>query len=281
MAIDNGFEWNILKDSETGPGWRYVDQLEDRLKSIKRMFVYVAAQELLTNLKDKIPKTAEYRDLRDSLVLSEIPGGDEPSFSVHASLKSRKVKKVDQQKTVLYVRVKRGLLNPAPERIKFLEDNGPWTTDTIPFWPSKKWAVVVQRLVSKREADHIARMQRSQSGKISALMQKLSIKKLQKDKAATASQRLRMNKAVPDTSFVAIQLEYGGEGHRPIPAWRVGVGDVMRSGIKTAPRKYRELKKALSDPDSTQWKRWPKVKDKVKVGVARGFTPFMKKLGFI
>lgn len=274
-----GFEWDALPDSETAGGWKFfTDDLDKRMQAVKKMMVYIAAQELLTHLKDKIPDTDEYDDLRDSLTLSEIPG-KEPGYSVHASMKHRKVRKVDQARTVLYVRAKRGLLNPTPERIKFLEDYGPWTTDTIPFWPSKKLAVVVQRQVTKREADQIAKMQDKQKSKTAMEMQRLGVK--EQKKGGLASQRSRRNKAVPDTSFAALQLEYGGPGHRPVPAWRVGVGEVMRTGIKAAPRKYKELKQTFTDPYSNKWKRWPKVKDKVKVREARGFAPFMKKLGFL
>lgn len=275
-----GFEWDAREDSETAAGWKFfTDGLDKRISAIKRMMVYVSAQELLTHLKDKIPKSDEYAELRDSLTLSEIPG-KEPGFSVHASMKSRKVGKVDQSRTVLYVRAKRGMLNPAPEQIQFLEDFGPWTTDTIPFWPTKKWAVIVQRVVSKREVDQIVKMQEKQRARTAQEMQRLGVKK-DPGKGGLASQRSRRNKAVPDTSFAAIQLEYGGPGHRPVPAWRVGVGDVMRTGIKAAPRKYRQLKTAFDDPYSNQWKRWPKVKDKVKVGAAKNFVPFMKKIGIL
>jgi len=188
------------------------------------------------------------------------------------------VRKIDEARTVLYVRAKRGLLNPAPEKIKFLEDYGPWTTDSIPFWPSKKQAVVVQRKVTRREADHIAHLQKQKAPQTRAMMQKLGLDKLSK---TLASQKSKRNKVVPDTSFAAINLEFGSDGQRPVPAWRVGVGDLMRSGIKTAPRRYRQLKASLSNPDNGAWKRWPNVKDKVKVSAARGYVPFMKKLGFV
>lgn len=274
------FEWEILRDSATAPGWHFVDTLEKRFERIKRMLVYIAAQELLTNVRHKIPKTDEYKEIQKTLSISEVTATREPTFSIHSSVKSHKVRKIDQERTVLYVRAKRGTLNPASAGVKFLEDNGPWTTDTIPYWPSKKQAVVIQRVVSKSEAAKISQMQQRNKSKTDTALQKIGMQ-ISRHKDDLASKKMRRGSVVSDASFMMLRLEFGAPGTKPNPVWRVGISDLQKTGIKSAPKRYKELQRAFANPFSTEWKRWPRVESKIKAKDIRAFVPFMKRLGVV
>jgi hypothetical protein len=256
-----------------------VGELGKRLASMRRMVVYVAAKDLLDGLVSMIPKEEQYAPIRDNLKISEIALGKKgAAFAVHANIRAKKVRKIDTAKTVIYVRAKKQLSRPDDD-IKLLEDMGPWTPDTIPFWPGKKRAIVIQRQVSKREADKVAKLQEKQKQKVRAELDRLGHRSIDKRKQKLGKPR-RSGKAIPDIAMTAVTLEFGGAGQRAVPAWRTTLSDIMSSGIKTAPRRFRELADAISNPDSKEWRTWPRISAKIKAGKANEFVGFQKRLGY-
>jgi hypothetical protein len=272
---------DITQTNKDRNNWRMVtEELEDRFKAMHRMVSYAAAKEAFDQVLAGIPSGAAYKDLRKALKISEIGGmkkGSQGGFSVHAPVKGRRVKKLDIGKTLVFVTAKKRLVRPDPA-IKLLEDTSPWTADTIPFWPNKKEAVVVQRKTSKKEVDQVAKSKKNELAGIRAQLREMG-RKIKKKKVGDPGHPGRKGKAIPDVGMQALELEFGGQGKRAKPVWRKAIRALRGSAMKRMPFKHKVIMEAATKPNSKRWKRWPAKMDKVGAGEARKYSGFQKRLG--
>jgi hypothetical protein len=273
---------DIYQTPRTRNNWRLATkELDKRAGSLYRMVSYAAAKSLYDSVLASLPGGSDYADLRNGLKVEEVEAGKKgksAAFAVHVSPRAKRVRKVDLGKTVIYVRVVRKNDTSARD-IQILEDNGPWTPDTIPFWPKKSQALVIQRKVSKREADQISEMKKPGLDKVIRQLNEVGrkVKKPQFGKAGTVG---RKGKAVPDVSLLAQSLEFGQQGRRGKPVWRRALADLRSSGIKRLPDRFKEIDNALHDPNSRRWKSWPPKGRTIPSSRARSFVPFQKRLGY-
>lgn len=271
---------DIKKTPKTINNWRLVEEeLEDRGASMHRIVSYLAAKEFYDLLMSKIPGGSRYRDLRQSLRISEVSAGkkgESAAYSVHVPVKSRRARKMDVAKTVIYVRAKKRLNRPDPA-VMLLEDKGPWTADTIPFWPSKREASVIQRKVTKKEADKVAKMQEPNINKIRAELLDLG-KRVKKKKPGKPGHVGRKGKAVVDVAMQALDLEFGAEGGPSNPVFRKSIRAVQK-GMRRLPDKHRAIKQAMADPNSKKYKGYPPRVPKISSSEAMKFVGFQKRLG--
>ena len=148
-------------DHEGKSTFKFVKELDKRADAIKRMFVWAMANDLYELVTEKIPKGKRYDKLIKSLKVGE---GDKGVFAVYIDNKAKGIKKIDAQKTLIYIRP-RHIQDKPKKEIQILADYGPWTIDTLPFWPSRKDAVIVQRKVDQRTVSKIADKQDKQKDK--------------------------------------------------------------------------------------------------------------------
>jgi hypothetical protein len=264
-----GSFFSISWDHNTDRTLRFNEDLDSRAFAATRMMMYAATKELLIGIKSMIPRKDEYKELLDSLKIVEIPGSKKKSaFAVTIDSKARKIKKIDIQRTVLYVRGKKKMDRKSPA-ITALEDMGPWTPDTIPFWPNKREAVVIQRKVTKREADKISKMQldTKQKEKVASAFANLPGKKPGKGNKDKVS---RNGKAIPDLNMLAHTLEFGGPGQKAVPAWRTTIHNIITMGLSKISKKYKQIDAAFTDPNSREWKKWPRNIEKASLASLGG-----------
>lgn len=260
----------------------YVAQMQDRKKAILRAVPYIVAKETLKGLMLRIPSKDEYRAYRESLKLCEVKGlkaSKEAAYVIRADIKARRVGKLERDKVVLYVRAKTARPARTPKAIQILIDMGPWTIDTMPFWPPAGKALVIKRKVSKREVADIRKKQEKQKIKVKSALMKVG-RRLGNKKASTMGDLKAGGKAIPDVAMQAISLEYGGDGGRAVPAWSESLIFAKSIGLKTAVRRYRRLYEMMYDPRSKRWKNWPKVDDEVSQTELGDYVAFQKKLGY-
>jgi len=273
---------DITQTSRDRNNWRMVtEELKERTRAVMRGTAFAAAQAAYEEVLGSIPNTGEYRELRSSLKISEIggvPKDDGGAFAVHVPTRGRRISKVDVGRTVIYVRAKKRLRKNRKD-ITYLEDHGPWTADTIPFWPSYKEAVVVQRKVSKREADAVAKSQERVALKVRRELNGLGKKVASKKKNAEGGVKRNQRKAVPDVAMQALNLEFGLEGSRARPVFRTALRRVKQRA-KNFGGEHPALREALTDPNSQKWKTWPKRHDKISSSRANEFAGFHKRLGY-
>ncbi len=262
----------------------YVAQMQERKEAMLRAIPYIVAKETLKGLLLRIPSKDEYRAYRESLKICEVKGlkgSKEAAYVIRADIKSRRVGKLERDKVVLYVRAKSARPSRTPKAIQILIDMGPWTIDTMPFWPPAGKALVIKRKVSKREVADIRKKQEkpSQKLKVRSALMKVG-RKLGNKKASTMGDLKAGGKAIPDVAMQALSLEWGGDGQRAVPAWRESLIFAKSIGLKTAPRRYRRLYEAMYDPRSKRWRNWPEVEDEVSQTELGDNVAFQKKLGY-
>jgi hypothetical protein len=259
----------------------YVATMPDRKDAIIRAVPYILANETLKGLMRRIPSKDEFRAYRESLKIAKVKGlnpSQEASYVVRSDIKSRRVGKLEQDKVVLYVRAKTARPARISKDVQLLIDLGPWTLDTIPFWPPSSKAIVVKRKVSKREVMDIRKKQEKQKQKVRSAM--MGAGKKIDTKASLSGPRALVGKAVPDVMGQAISLEFGGDGTRAVPAWRQSINEARSIGMKQAPRRYSRLHEMMYSPRSKRWRNWPKVDDDVTSTEVADYQGFRKKLGY-
>lgn len=272
-----GSMFSIDEDADARIAFRYAKSLDRRMKAVQKMYCYIAADLLLKKLLSKIPRVDKWREYRDALELAEVPVSDSSAFVVRAKLRARRVKTIDAGRTVIYVRAKKKLDRP-DDSVKILEDYGPWTPDTIPFWPDRDKALVIQRKVTKREADKISVKQEKKRSEISRKLADAGYRDGgAKDKRA---RRKRTGKAVPDVTFEAMTLEFGSPEVRAVPAWRTSLSEIRSIDIPRAHDTYGNLNDTLFDPRFNRWDKWPSVKARARKSDLKDYVGFQIRLGY-
>lgn len=260
---------------ETKATFKFMDEMPKRGKALKRMIAWALVNDLYELVVDKIPSDRRYDRMRDSLKIGE---GPRDVFAVFIDNKARNVKKVDSPVTLIYVKPRRIQDRIKPE-IQLLADNSPWTVDTLPFWPDRRQALVVQRRVDKRIVDKIGKLREDSKSKIERQLFALG----ERSVASAMSKRrtqMRKAKAVPDIAFEMLTLEFGGGSKRGTAMWRSSLKELFPGRVKTVLKKYKQIKETISKPRSGVWKKWPRVDVKVKRTQLHSFVRFQKQLGY-
>lgn len=271
---------NIEPTPKTRNAWRLAsEELVERTDAMARMISYAVAKEAFDALLEEIPSTNDYEELKNGLKLVEVGGskkGKSAAFAIYIPTKGRNIKKIDVSKTVIFIRAKKGN-NPPAEDVMILERNSPWTADTIPFWPKKSEAVVVQRKTTKKEADRVAKEKKPKLHRISDELKEAG-RKIEPYRPGSPGRIKRNAKAIPDLAMQAMNLEFGGGGAKSRPVFRKVFGSIKRTIAGLADR-FDEIKDAMTDPNSKKYKNWPKRMNKISSGQAAKFIGFQKRLG--
>ena len=246
-----------------------------RTRGVRRLIAFQSAEQVKTSLLERIPRKG-WDEYREALRVSRVSGdlGKADAFSVYVDPKARQVREVDEPKTLLYIRSRRRLRRAKPE-IEILEKYSPWTLDTIPFTPKRADAQLVSRTATKREVRKVARARIKDRKQWRYELLKAGVP-LPKPRLGG---KTKLPKVVPDVAFAAMRLEFGF-GVKGVPHWRPAVQDLMSSGVASF-RRDPMIRGAFLKPSFTEWRSWVKIdtSTRIRVGDARKFLPFQKKLG--
>jgi len=252
---------------------RLVREWPKRTAKMRVQLAYLAAHYVYQQVWGKIPNKKEYAGYKGSLTVSRIGGVD--AYAVWADTRSRRVRKVDARKTVLYVRPKKRSTRRTPPEILVLESFNPWTASTLPFHPSKKHAVVISRRASKRVVNKLSEQKRRERRLWEPELRKAGVRKIRKDADVKIPKGLE---ALPEVALDAMRLEFG-LGTAARAHWRPAISRLKKSGIKQIIQ-TSGLAQAFNHPGFTGWRKWPtKTRGKISVGKAKDFLAFQKKLG--
>jgi hypothetical protein len=257
---------------------RLLPQWLKRTERFQRYLPYLAAKYVRNELLERIPKTEEWSAYRASLDIAKVTGTprDLFAYTLRSNMRDRRVRQVDAPKTVLYVRSKNRLRRVKPE-IEILEKYSPWTLQTIPFMPKRGDALVITRRVSKREIVAIEKKRLKDRPKWRRELDREGHREVKKDNKLKFPQKAH---GMPDVAFEVLRLEFGLGGVKGKPHWRPSIRQLKTTGFKSMLRRDRSLKRVFTDPTFRGWKRWPpKTRNKVRIGEARNYLPFQKKLG--
>lgn len=272
---------DINPTAATRNNWRLAtEELKDRAAAMSRMISYAAAKEIYDAVLDAIPGGNDYSELKKALKLVEVGGakkGQEAAFAIYVSPKGRRIKKIDVSKTLITIIPKKAQ-SAAPDDVVLLGRSGPWTADTIPFWPKKSDAIVVQKKVSKRQADAVAKQRKKEFPDIRKQLMEMG-RKVEAMKPNAPGRLKRNSKAVPDLAMQALSLEFGDQGIRSNPVFRKAIGATKR-GMGGLSDRFIQIKDAMTDPNSKKYKNWPAHMNKISSSTAGTFKGFQKRLGF-
>jgi hypothetical protein len=164
-------------------------------------------------------------------------------FSVYGVLPpgwafSQRLRSVDVQRTVLYVRPKvvRGESEPAAV---VLARKNPWTMNTLPYEPTRREASMMARQVSEREARKIDAQRKRERNEVVAELRALG-KPIRSPEQVTMTRRVTR-----DLFFEVCRVEFGVETPQR-PHWRPATR-AMTSVILR--KKLMDIGKSLLDPD--------------------------------
>jgi hypothetical protein len=269
--------FSMEQNLANNPVRRMMRELKDRTQAVIKMVPYIAAKDLYDQLQLKIPDQPSYRKYKLALRINKIGGLDKKTAGYTVSVPVMTDSRRDvTPNTVIYIRAKKVLKN-VPAKIKLLEEHGPWTADTIPFWPKVTEAVIIKRKVSKREADKVSKLQLEplQQKKIRDEFFKIGMKNL-----SNVREVQNRNTGYSDIVATGMTLEFGGLGGKTMPIWRESIYMFRKEGIKNMDRSYPAFKEALTSPSSYAWKKFPPNLKIIKSAQLGSFTNFIKKLGY-
>lgn len=255
---------------------RVTQELLKRVKSSIKMIPYISAMEVMESIIDEIPDKKDYKTYKKSFDIRSLAvKGKYNGYSITLNPNTRRVRKIDSSKTVLYVRSTKKL-NKEKEKIAYLEDHGPWTQDTIPFWPKSTEATVIERIVSPELVKRInnEKTKPEYMAKVKKDLFKYGIKLNKKKKINNFKK-----KVVPDVANLAISLEFGEGDRKATPAWRKSLLSFKKIKIKTINRRHKALKNVFM-PSSKLWKKFPKKTKQVKLSDIKVYNSFIRRLGY-
>lgn len=242
--------------------------VERRVSAIQKYLSYTAAQTMLEAVKGKIPDKPQFSNYRDALQVVQSGNPSNPSFTVFGE--SKKKQAADQKTDILlFKRINKR--RPLPPEIQILMAYQPWTPDTLPFDVDTKFAQVIIRKTSAREAQAVRKARTDDKPRWQQALNKLGIQ--------TISKKLdKPVEGVEDVAYTALRLEYGLGGTAGVAHWRPAMKTVEQR-VKSI-CKSNELVGALLDWRDNSWKTWANLSaPNVSSSSVASSTAFEDKLG--
>lgn len=258
---------------------RLMKEWEDRSRAVRAQFVYLVTKSIFEDMQSRIPKGRSLSAYRKSLTFAQITSSEEePMYSVYSDMDAQSVSRIDRDAVLLYVRVKTKRVRKSPPEIAVLQKYNPWTLDTLPFTPDRRWANVVSRPAKRAQVDKVSKKLTATRSKWSQELMRAGVR-LKKKRLVVPKRGV---KALPDTAFDAMRTEFG-IGSPAIPHWRPAILKFTRAaGLKALMKTPEGLKleQAMISSDFNEWRKWPiTTSQQLMPGEARRFTGFQKRLG--
>lgn len=272
---------DIRETPSTRNNWRLAkEELVVRSSHLARIIAYAAAKTAFDQLMSEIPGGPDYSELKKAIKLVEVSGGKkgkESAFSIYVDSKSRRVKKMDADSTLINIQAKKSRRKPDQD-VLILEQNSPWTLDTIPFWPSQKSAIITQRKVPKREVERVSKNIKKNRKKVIDQLREAG-RRIQPDGPGFGNKIKKNAKAVPDLAMLALSLEFGESGVKAKPIFRRSIGSAKKNAANLT-RRFSIIIETMKSPNLNRYKNYPAGIQKISTSKAASFVAFQKRLGF-
>lgn len=260
-------------DHEGRATFKFIGEMRKRGAAFKRQFAWALATDLQKLVKDKIPGGRKYKELRNSLSVGE---GPNDIFAVFVNQRKVDASRMRTDNTLIYIKPRRAQ-DRIPESITVLSNHSPWTMETIPFWPKRKHAQVIQRKVDKRIVDKV-----NKSKKL--LRSKIDNELLAAGHRPGSSIQKRIEaaktKAVVDLTFEMLSLEFGSGSEQGLAIWRRSLKELIPGRFRSVVQRYKQVRDTIGNSRSSKWRRWPVVPLKVTTPRIRTFLRFQSQLGY-
>lgn len=248
-------------------------QWPERTRNLTYEITRQLTRDTFEELLKRLPVNDFIQDYRQSLTFGEVRGGEKGLYAIYVNPKARRVRRLDMSTTLLYVHSKLQGRRAKPD-ILVLQANNPWTTDTIPYQPSNRDALLVSRRASRGLVTKTAEHKERTRTQWTKELRQAGVRKFAPPKTIP-----RGLEAMPDFLLEAMRLEFGLGPGRSRPHWRPAILGIRRR-LPQFIRRNPKLVYALTRPEFRQWRRWPqKMTTKVRFNDVRGFIQFQRRLG--
>lgn len=250
-----------------------------RSNTFKDAVLYYAAQQVMDSMQESLGKTNVPKDYVKSLSIAKLFDADGKNILYSVSLKNtvNQVKNLDPEITVIRIKAIQRLGGKDP-KAAILERFSPWTIETIPFFPDKKFAEVINNKATKKEVDAVKSLRK----KDESIWRRELLKAGAKLESNLNQKTIPTNlKSTNDVELDAIRLEFGLDGNNNGRQWAKAMRELASSGIASI-IKDNGLMKILSDPNFTNFSTYvPKVTKRMTAAEARNLVTFQKRIGLI
>jgi hypothetical protein len=272
----------IRVKSDLAPALTYFRQLEARYAALGAHITHGSAQYVRDAVAEGQPGDRDGEQMRRALSVAKIVGADltDPKLLPKAFAVMLDTERVPKAKLrelgpqdVVYVRPKRRrAVRVAPE-IEALVRFSPWTPDLLPFFPSKRQAVLVYRKVSREEVDSVREARVKDAPQWRAVLASAGV-----DTSKPRPAPIKVE-VTPDLVFYAARQEFGGGKRRALKLWRKAVRRLVGSGVSTMMRQPG-VAKLLSDPNDKSWRTLAKISGNTRITEqqAASFNRFAQRL---
>lgn len=271
-------QFKVGPDKDTKRVLSMVREYPKRIKAVRGEFTREVAEEVKNDLVRAIPKTSTFKDYREGLRVSKVgrfPGVDDV-FTVDVPSNKKSAKNVDPKVTIFLISPKpraRGSLG----KIKVLQQYGPWTSDTLPFYPAESEAVIITRRVTRKEAASIRNKRNRDAPKWKAALASAGAVERKSGRKTLTSKQGTM---VPDVAFQALRMEFGIGGQTSKAHWRPTILNIARRKLPKLFKKRTKYDKVMSEPQNVDWLTWPKrEKSQLSAREVNNFKEFQDRLG--
>lgn len=265
--------------SETNKTMDLLKDIPNRTTYFKKAILFYASQKLKELVVSNIVPSKDTNDYIESIQQAFISTANnkESSYAVMVNPKARKIKKVQTDRTLLYIKPikKAGKSDP---KVLILERFGPWTLDTLPFMPDKRIADIVTKKVNENDVRKISQARTKDAPIWKRELQKVGAK-LPSDSNKLVS--INSRKSIPDVAFESLRMEFGLDGNESSSHWRRAVSELVSSALLSI-MQSKKLDRFLNDSDFKDYKTMiPGVPFRITPSEARSLAVFQRKLGII
>lgn len=228
-----------------------VKKLDKRVGAIMRHVPHEIAKLYLEDLQRTAPEDIPGYPKMLKLRELEVPGIDS-TFGVVAPgyAHSARLRGSDAKVTAIYVkaRVYQGEQDPG---VVILARHNPWTMDSLPYEPEKRWSSLVSRRVSTREVQKIVATHKLSAEKIKRELADAKVRYSPRTHAVLLQRRVSR-----DIAFEVLRREFGlTKPH--VAHWRPALRRVRNLHVRTV---LKTMIRWLAVPSERRWERDVEVK---------------------
>lgn len=272
----------IRVTNNTSSAVEYFQQLEARFASLGAYMTHGSAKFVRDAVAAGQPPSRDGEQMRNALVVAKVLGSSlsDPLRLPKAFAVMLDVGRVPKAKLrelgpldVIYVRPRKQREVRISPELSVLMQFSPWTSDLLPFFPSRRQAVLVYRKVSREEADAVRAARVLDAPQWRA---KLAAAGVDTTKPRPAVVKVEVT---PDLAFYAARQEFGGGKQGARKLWRKAIRRLVGSGVSSMMQRPSVIK-LLRDPRDKGWRTLAKLSTGHTITSAQvqEFDKFQKRL---
>jgi hypothetical protein len=256
---------------------KFVEELPDRVRAVIGFAPFAAAVRTYGGVLEEMPRSDDTELYRKALHVVQVKSSGEPYiYAIRGRTKRIQVEELKQENTVIYIRMRKGKFVRKDPKIEVLAKYGPWTLDTIPYYPKKSEATVVARKAREKEVQSISDSRKRDRSKWAPELARLGVRVNRSKKAKPE----KGSKAISDLGMLALRIEFGLDGRKATPHWRPAIRRLGGKRFGVVLSKHRRIKQTLTNPNFKAWKRWPpKLDRQVSMQALKRYQGFQTRVG--